>query len=142
MKQLLTSDLIYIKESNAHNAGRGVFAKRDIKNNIIIEKCPTIVVPKDDLSRLNESVLVTYFFYFGKNKEQLIIALGFGSIYNHCDNPNAAYKIKPLEKLIEFKAIKDIKKGSEITINYKNKNSKINRPLWFEAISQTNLEMF
>jgi len=134
MNKLITSDKIYIRQSRIANAGRGVYARRDIKKDEIIEKCPIIEVPKHDVANLRESILVTYFFYFGKNKERLIIALGFGSIYNHTYEPNATYKIKHTEKTIDFIALNDIKKDDEITVNYNYGNPKDKSPLWFEAI--------
>ena len=105
MNKLITSDKIYIRQSRIANAGRGVYARRDIKKDEIIEKCPIIEVPKHDVANLRESILVTYFFYFGKNKERLIIALGFGSIYNHTYEPNATYKIKHLLPFLNQKGL-------------------------------------
>ena len=86
------------------------------------------------MSILKGSILVTYFFYFGRSKERTAIALGFGSIYNHSSKPNITYKIKPKEKLIEFIALDDIKKDDELTFNYHNGSSlkSKKRPLWFE----------
>jgi len=135
MKKLFTSDNVYIRESSILNAGRGVYARYDIKKNEIIEKCPVIEVPKHDLANLRESILVTYFYYFGKNRNQLIIALGFGSIYNHAYEPNARYKIKHTEKTIDFIALNDIEKDTEITVNYSYENPKSKSLLWFEVIS-------
>jgi uncharacterized protein len=135
MKKLLTSDKIYIKKSEIPNAGRGVYARSDIKKNEIIESCPIIEVPEHDMSNLKESILVTYFFYFGKNKERLVVALGFGSIYNHTYKPNATYKIKHTERTLDFIALSDIKKDDEITVNYNYGNPKDNSPLWFDEIS-------
>jgi SET domain-containing protein len=134
MKKLLTSDKVYIRKSGILNAGRGVYARRDIKKNEIIEKCPVIEVPKHDLANLRESILVTYFYYFGKNKQQLLIALGFGSIYNHAYKANATYKISHIEKTIDFIALKDINKDDEITVNYRYPNPKNKNPLWFEIV--------
>ena len=135
MKKLLTSDKVYVSKSGILNADRGVYARRDIKKGEIIERCPIIEVPKNDTSNLKESVLVTYFFYFGKNKEQVAIALGFGSMYNHSDKPNTTYKIKRKDKIIDFIALDDIKKNDEITFNYYNcSNPKSKKsPLWFEV---------
>ncbi len=134
MEKLLTSGKVYVRQSRILNAGRGVYARRDIKKDEIIEKCPVIEVPKHDVSNLRESILVTYFFYFGKNKERLAVALGFGSIYNHTYEPNATYKIKHREKTIDFIALNDIKKDDEITVNYNYGNPKDKSPLWFEVI--------
>lgn len=131
MKKLLSSDKIYIAKSKILNAGRGVFAKCDIKKGEIIEICPIIEVPKHDVSNLKDSILVTYFFYFGKDKERLAMALGFGSIYNHSYKPNTTYKIRIKQKTIDFIALDDIKKDSEITFNYKGNLRK--RSLWFEV---------
>ena len=134
-RKLLTSSKVYISKSRILNAGRGVFARRNIKKDEIIESCPIIEVPKHDMSNLKENVLVTYFFYFGKNKECLAIALGFGSIYNHSYKPNTAYKIKSREKIIDFIALNDIKKDDEITFNYYNRGNLKGKksPLWFEV---------
>jgi len=135
MNKLITSDKIYIGQSRIVNAGRGVYARRNIKRGEIIERCPVIEVPKNDVSNLRESILVTYFFYFGKNKERLAIALGFGSIYNHAYEPSATYKIKHTGKIIDFVALKDIKKDDEITVNYNYGNQKDKRPLWFKVVT-------
>jgi len=133
MKKILTSNKVYVGKSKILNAGRGVFAKCDIKINEVIERCPIIKVPKHDMSNLNESILVTYFFYYGTHKERLLVALGFGSIYNHAYKPNAKYNIKQKEGIIEFVALDKIKKNKEITVNY-NKHGNSKNPLWFETI--------
>ena len=131
----LASNKVYISKSKIPNADRGVFASNDIKKGEIIERCPIIEVSKNDTSNLKESILVTYFFYFGKNKEQVAIALGFGSIYNHSYKPNATYKIKQKEKVIDFIALDDINKNDEITFNYYNSSKSKDKksPLWFEV---------
>ena len=131
MKKIHTSDKIYIGQSRILNAGRGVFAGQDIKKDEIIETCPIIEVPQHDVANIRESILVTYFFFFGKNTNRPVIALGFGSIYNHAYASNAKYKIKLTEKTLEFIALKDIKKDEEITVSYKP-NLKDKNPLWFE----------
>ncbi len=88
------------------------------------------------MTNLKESVLVTYFFFFGKSKERLAIALGFGSLYNHSHQPNVTYKVKPKESLIDFIALKDIKKEDELTFNYHNSSNPKRKkpPLWFEKV--------
>jgi len=133
VKKLYSSNKVFVSKSKIKNAGRGVFAAQKIKKGEAIEVCPLIIVPKSDMSNLRESILVTYFFYFGKKKERLAVALGFGSIYNHSYTPNATYKIKVKKKTIDFTAIKDIKKNEEITFNYSFGNPKNKNPLWFEV---------
>jgi len=133
VKKISASDKIYVSASRIPNSGRGVFAKRNIKKGEIIEECPVIEIPEHDMANLGESILVTYFFFFGKNKERLEVALGFGSIYNHSYKPNAKYKIKPAENTIDFIALKDILKDDEITVDYNFANPKDKTPLWFEV---------
>src|SRR3989344_2087821 len=120
MKNIPASDCVYVGTSKIIKAGRGVFTSRDVKKGEIIERCPIVEIPRYELFSLNDSILVTYFFYFGKEKERLAIALGFGSIYNHSYSPNAKFKIIQKERLIDFFALKNIKKGGEITVSYYN----------------------
>jgi SET domain-containing protein len=131
-KKLSASYKIFVGESKISGAGRGVFAKRDIKKGEVIERAPYIEVPKHDTSKLNKSIFVEYFFYFGKNKDRIALALGFGSIYNHSAKPNAKFEIKVKEMIIEFAALADIKKDQEITLNYYG-SAKRKNPLWFEG---------
>lgn len=131
MKKIAASDKVYLSESKIIKAGRGVFASVDIKKGEIIEQCPVVEIPEHDTSNINESTLVEYVYYLGKNKDRLMLALGFGSIYNHSYQPNAKYKEKYTEKIIDFIAINEIKKDEEITVNYNQGNHK-NYRLWFE----------
>ena len=112
------------------DAGRGVFAKTDIKKGELIEKCPVIPIPEHDVAALSESILLTYFYFFGKKRERMVVALGFGSIYNHTDSPNATYKENERELTIDFIALRDIQAREEITVNYVQGNNNKN-PLWF-----------
>jgi len=138
VKKLSSSSKVYIAQSKVKNTSlpkntveRGVFAAKNIKKGETIEVCPLILVPKNDTANLTETILVTYFFYFGKEKMALV--LGFGSLYNHSYAPNAKYKINEKDQTITFTAIRNIKKDDEITFNYKFGNPKNTTPLWFEV---------
>ncbi len=109
-----------------------MFAKLSIKIGEVIERCPIIEIPKENLTSLEASNLLNYIYFFGKRKDKQLIALGYGSIYNHNYIPNAKYRIMPKERTIEFISIKNIKKDEEITVNYVGGNNK-NAPLWFEV---------
>ena len=113
------------------NAGRGVFAKVVIKKGEFIETCPVIKIPEHDTASLEASILVTYVYFFGKDKQRLTLVLGFGSIYNHSYKPNAKYKENHKEKTINFIALKKIKIDEEIMVNYSQGNKKDTSPLWF-----------
>jgi SET domain-containing protein len=131
MKHLSATGKIYVAQSLIPNAGRGVFAKEDIQKGEVIERCPAIEVPENDVANLNGSFLVTYFYYFGKKKNRLMLVLGYGSMYNHSPTPGARYAEKKGE--VDFIALRNIKKGEEITVNYAQGKKKIKHPLWFET---------
>lgn len=140
MKKLYPPSKVYVAKSSVKNAGfskrvieRGVFAAQNIKKSELIEKCPIIKISKNDTANLKESILTTYFFYFDKGAEFLVVALGFGSLYNHSYEPNAIYRINQKEQTISFTALKKIKKNEEITFNYSFGNPKDKAPLWFEV---------
>jgi len=62
------------------------------------------------------------------------ICFGFGSLYNHAYEANATYRKLIKEQVIEFVAIKAIKKGNEITVNYNYGSPDNKKPLWIESI--------
>lgn len=131
MKRIAPSQKIYTAKSTIPHADRGIFAAVPIKEGEIIEVCPFIEIPDPDSANLETDFLINYYYFFGETKERVLIALGFGSLYNHDYAPNAVYKINPEEKTIMFSAIKNIKKGEEIRVNYNHGNDDC-APLWFE----------
>lgn len=108
------SDLIKIKK--ADNKGRGVFAIRSISKDTEIERVPVIVVPEQDVfGYTRTSALAGYVFNWKKGR--MALALGYGSLYNHSFKPNAQYFIENKDTM-SYMALRDIKAGEEITINY------------------------
>ncbi|HVZ67073.1 MAG TPA: SET domain-containing protein-lysine N-methyltransferase [Patescibacteria group bacterium] len=132
MNKILPPKKIYVGPSDIAKLERGVFAANSIKKGELIEMCPIIELSEYDTMGITDNILITYSYYFGKKKEKSLIALGFGSIYNHTRTPNATYKIKAEESVIEFIAIKDIKRDEEITVNYNYANPNDKTPMWFE----------
>ena len=131
MDRKKTSDQIYIKKSKIKNAGRGVFAGCDIKKGEVVEDCPIIELSEYDTEKISGSSLISYVFFFGKGKKKCAIALGYGSLYNYSDKPNLVYELNEKKRVITFTAIKNIKKDTELTFNYRG-GSKSKDPLWFE----------
>ena len=116
------------------NKGRGVFTSIDLKEGDTIEICPVILIPKAELPIIHRTFLHDYYFLWGSSMDQCVITLGYGSLYNHATYPNANFILDLEKKTVDIFAIKDIKKGSEITINYHGQPG--NRdPLWFEELS-------
>ena len=56
----------------------------------------------------------------------MALVLGFGSLYNHSDSPNAVAIRQYDDMVIEFVAIRDIEPGEEITHRY-------HCPVWFKV---------
>ena len=112
--------LYYVKKSSLH--GYGVFADKNIKKGELIEECYVILCTGHD-RKLED-------YYFDADRRYAILT-GFGVIYNHADEPNADYKIKPSKNIINFIALKDIEKDTEITTNYNHGTPKDKSPLWF-----------
>ena len=122
------SDLVKVKR--IPGKGRGVFARRDIKKDTEIERVPMLVIPERDIYREEgDGMLSEYVFAWGK--KTVALALGYGSLYNHSYKPNARYEDDGQQTKV-YIAIKNIKKGEEITINY-NGDPKNRSPLWFKV---------
>jgi len=108
---------IFIRPS--HGKGLGVFASENISQGETIEDCPLLSLPikKGESSNL----LLDYRFNYplGLDFEEQVIALGYGSLYNHSDTPNAMWIHHPnLKKVFRFVAIKEIALGEEILVFY------------------------
>ncbi|MEO7486518.1 MAG: SET domain-containing protein [Ferruginibacter sp.] len=114
------------------NKGRGVFCNQHIAKEEDIEICPVLVLPAKDYDTLVASHLADYFFNFNKEESTLALALGFGSLYNHAVNSNAAYILDRETKTIRFYALEDIATGTEICINYAGEQGKEFNE-WFES---------
>ncbi len=132
MEKIFKSSQIYTKQSEISGAGRGVFAAKHISKGDVIEVCPVIEIPKLEAEHVFESILATYLFFFGSKKDRPMVALGFGSLYNHAYEANALYSMNFRDMTITFSAQKNIEKDEEIYINYQSGNASKTSPLWFE----------
>lgn len=135
------SHKISLGPSTLTGAGRGVFATAAIKTGEIIESCPVIAL-KDvkDREKLRRTGLVNYYFLWGEKRDRSAICLGFGSLYNHSYEPNAAYKKFIEREQMDFFALKDIAEGEEITVNY-NGVPTDTKKLWIQSIPPANIAM-
>jgi SET domain-containing protein len=117
---MIYNSKIYIDQSPVH--GWGVFAKQDIKSGELIEECPVLTLPilKGDVTPL----LIDYRFNWpqGVEWEEQVVALGFGSLYNHSNDPNAVWISSDVRKCFIFYATRDIKEGEEIFVWYGDEN--------------------
>lgn len=124
---------IYLGDSSIDNAGRGVFASQDIKKDELIESCPIIYFTEKDYAFAKQTILLNYYF-LNEEKNRSAIALGFGSLYNHSYRPNATYKKRLDDGLIDFVAINNISASEEITVNYNYGNPDDQKDLWIKGV--------
>jgi len=117
--KLIQPKKLEVRDSSIH--GYGVFATDDIKKDEIIEDCYIIKIPlkKGFLPHL----FMDYKFKWKTESGDIeqVLPLGYGCIYNHSDNYNATWRQILDKKIIQFYAVKDIKKGEEVLHWYGNK---------------------
>ncbi|CAA6604384.1 Lysine methyltransferase [Rhodospirillaceae bacterium LM-1] len=113
--------------------GRGIVAAEPIKKGELIERSPVLVIPETDRHKIDESILFTYVFMWEKDtteedlysrKGRAGVTLGYTSLCNHSNDPNADFDRLIDESLLDLFAVRDIAEGEEITIDYQ-------MTLWF-----------
>jgi SET domain-containing protein len=116
-----------IKIIDVQGKGRGVVATEDIKSGEIIEICPIIFISEEEVNFIkNSSEILKYYYLWQYAINKYCLMLGYGSIYNHSLAPNADvdYNTQSPENYLTFQAIKDIKTGEEILIDYEFDDNK------------------
>jgi SET domain-containing protein len=104
---------VTVGRSDIH--GRGVFAMRRIEAGELIERCPVLRLPAAQRDALARTLLEEYYFDWDGDAG---VALGYGSLYNHGDPPNAQYRKLLASGLLEVVALVAIEAGQEITFDY------------------------
>ena len=107
---------IYADKSPIH--GWGVFAKEDIMEGEVFEECPILTLPieKGEVT----SLLIDYRFNWpqGNDWQEQVLALGYGSLYNHSNDPNAFWVSDIENRIFKFVSNREIKQGEEIFVWY------------------------
>jgi len=96
--------------------GRGVFALNIIHPGDHIEVCPVIVISGEESCQIDLTSL--YDYYWEWKGDSIAIALGYGSLYNHSDNPNARVMKNYADSTMTIMCTRDINPGDEITVPY------------------------
>ena len=123
-----------IEVKRVKGKGRGVFARRLIRQGEVIERVPMLVLTAEEFEdRLDGTSLANYCFAWGRGT--MALALGYGSLYNHSFRPNARYDDVGRQTK-EFTAMRDIAPGEEITVNY-NGEPTSRAAVWFEVLEST-----
>ena len=107
---------VYADKSPIH--GWGVFAKEDIMEGEVFEECPILTLPieKGEVT----SLLIDYRFNWpqGNDWQEQVLALGYGSLYNHSNDPNAFWVSDIENRIFKFVSNREIKQGEEIFVWY------------------------
>jgi uncharacterized protein len=122
----------YLQLHKSSTAGRGVFTKKDIAADTVIEVSPVIVMSAADRVHLDKTLLHDYIFEWGDDKDKCCMALGFIPMYNHSYKSNCEYFMDYEEDIIFVKTARAIKAGEELTINY-NGDWNDEKKVWFNT---------
>lgn len=100
--------------------GRGLIAAKDIREREIIEISPYLRINSHDSRCMDATVIESYRFLIdGENiLGDTCLALGYGSLFNHSEEPNVDYDIDPSRSIIEYVTLRDIEKGEQLFIDY------------------------
>lgn len=120
---------LYFAPSGKHRYG--MYCTEDIMRDSVIEICPIIVIPGEQAREIVRGY-VLYEYYFEWKKDSIAIALGYGSLYNHSEQPNAIFEPDYKGQYIIFRALKDITAGQEILVDYHAGNP--TEKVWFEIL--------
>lgn len=112
--------------------GRGVFTSENIEEGTVIETSPVIVMSRDERKLLDQTLLHDYIFEWGEKKDQCCMALGYVPVYNHSYKSNCEYEMDFESNNISIKAMRFIKAGEELFINY-NGDWNNSKRVWFDA---------
>lgn len=119
---------LYIHMSR--KGGRGVFTAHEVNKGDVIEICPLLLIPPDQVQLIDKTIFYDYYYIWPGEEGGASIALGYGSLYNHTPKPNAEVIFDLEEKTIVIKAVKKIKAHQEIFIDYQG-GEKDAEGLWF-----------
>jgi SET domain-containing protein len=121
---------LYVKD--VKNKGRGVFTTQPIAKGTLVEKAPVLTIPVKETKHLDHTRLFHYYFKWGKSEKMGAIFLGYGSVYNHSFTPNLESSMDFDDDSASFVALRDIKAGEELLINYLGEPD-TKGELWFDV---------
>ena len=112
--------------------GRGLFARSVIPSGTSIHEAPCIrVFKKEYENSMCHTVLEHYLFNVAGGDK--LLALGYGSLFNHSGHPNVDYQVDAANLCIRYHSGHNIQKDEELCISYVEN-------LWFEDASSGSQE--
>jgi hypothetical protein len=109
--------------------GRGLFATQDIPPRTLIHVAPCLtIVPGEYREHMQYTILEDYLFNDTSGCKML--ALGYGSLFNHSQHPNIDYRVDSVNEVIRFSTgHAHIVVGEELCIFY-------GANLWFHDVDE------
>lgn len=116
--------------------GKGAFAKKSITRGTLVDIAYIILIPNKDYKKIKKTYLYNYCYIWEDPKHmpafKNAITLSVSQFINHSYTPNLKYLYDYDNEAIEFSAIRNIKKGEELTVNYNGLVDDAS-PLWFKV---------
>ncbi|MFX0011917.1 MAG: SET domain-containing protein-lysine N-methyltransferase [Candidatus Hermodarchaeota archaeon] len=116
--------------------GKGAFARKPIIKGTLVDIAHVILIPNKDYKKIKKTNLYNYCYIWEDPKHmpafKNAITLSVSQFINHSYTPNLKYLYDYKKEAIEFSAIRNIKKGEELTVNY-NGLVDDTSPLWFKV---------
>ena len=104
--------------------GRGVRAGRDFRTGELIERAPSLVIPREQEALIEQTVLDNYWFRLDKSSCGLPLGHCVPFL-NHSDTPNVEVRRSAAPAYLEVIALRDIAAGEELCFRYGE--------VWFEV---------
>jgi uncharacterized protein len=138
-RQSATSPIIAKDPANTHihshsviftvghgTKGRGLFATADIPPRTLIHIAPCINVLQSEYDQHMRHTVLEHYLFNDVTTGNKLLALGYGSLFNHSNRPNVNYRIRSSNQCIEYTSGHQmILAGNELCISYGSN-------LWFD----------
>jgi len=127
MLDIFIDKRLFVKKSPMKDAEWGVFTDSFIPKGTTIEIARTLKLKNEHLFQ-DGNIMNDYVFKL--DDKHSLIALGFGSLFNHSENPLVSYKVT--DGKVFYYTLQDVFPNDEITISYgdnwwKNRGIKPNK---------------
>ena len=109
----VTLEKLVIAETGS-TLGRGIFAGRHFETGEVVEVAPVVLLALKTQPFPGTIRRLVYNW----SQTHVALALGYGSLYNHSDQPNLVFTRDTISLSITFKALREIHAGEQLTISY------------------------
>jgi SET domain-containing protein len=116
-REKLYDSLLEIRATG--NKGRGIFAKKTLQADMVLETAPVIVMSRKDRDLLDQTLLHDYIFEWQPySADMCCMALGWIPLYNHSYQSNCEYFMNYDDQTMFVQTVREVAAGEELTINY------------------------